>query len=198
MSAAAATLPVWGRAVRAGHWALAGCVIGALLLHEGGAWHERLGYGALALATLRGSALWWARAPQLRFAGFVQRPAAVLANLRALRAGTEPRHLGHNPLGGWMILALLGCALTAGASGALSTTDAFWGDPTVYNVHRAAGWALAGLAPLHLAGVLLASWRHRENLVAAMLHGRKRPAGPGDVGLDGQADLTDVQSSTSR
>ena len=173
---------VWGPAVRLGHWALAGSVLACLWLHEGGAWHERLGYAALALAALRTSAGWWARAPQLRFAGFVAGWRATTGYAAALLRRAEPRHLGHNPLGGWMIVALLGCALLAGGSGALNATDRFWGDPVLYGLHRIGGWALAVLVPLHLSGVLLTSWLQRENLVRAMLDGRKRAPAPGDIG----------------
>ena len=83
-----------------------------------------------------------------------------------------------------MILALLASALLAGGSGALYATDRFWGDPVLYALHQFSGWAFAGLVPLHLGGVLLTSWLQRENLVVAMLTGRKRAPAPGDVGLD--------------
>ena len=177
-------VPVWGWAVRAGHWLLAGSVLTGLLLHEGGAWHEGLGYAALAVALARLAAGWLARAPQLRFSHFVRGWRTTVAYARALRHGREPRHLGHNPLGGWMVLALLGDVLLAGGSGALYATDAFWGDPVLSAIHQAAGWGLAVLAPLHVAGVLLTSRLQRENLVLAMLSGRKRAPAAGDVGLD--------------
>ena len=192
----APTLLVWPWAVRLGHWALAGAVLGCLLLHEGGPWHERLGYAALALAGWRvGLGLMprvgprigprvGADATHLRFAAFVHGWRRTWAYARALGSRTEPRHLGHNPLGGWMIVALLGAALLAGGSGALYATDRFWGDPLLYRLHQLAGWAFAGLVPLHLAGVALTSLLQRENLVRAMLTGRKRAAAPGDTGLD--------------
>lgn len=173
--------PVWSAPVRLAHWALAGAVIGCLVLHEGGRWHEALGYTALAVAALRTAGGFVARTPRLRFARFVHGPAATWRYARAVLAHREPRHLGHNPLGGWMIVALLLCALTAGASGALYDTDRFWGDPLVYGVHQVAGWSFAALVPLHVAGVLFTSWRERENLLAAMLHGRKRAPQAGDV-----------------
>ena len=63
---------------------------------------------------------------------------------------------------------------------ALYETDRFWGDPVVYALHQIGGWAFVLLAPLHVAGVVLASRRHGENLVAAMVHGRKRAAAGDD------------------
>ena len=179
---------VWPLALRLFHWALAGCVLGCLWLYTGGPWHERLGYSVLALVVWRlcvglGLGL-HARRAHLRFGHFVRSPGHTWAYLQALRGRREPRHLGHNPLGGWMIAALLLAALTGGASGALYTTDRFWGSATVYTIHQVAGWAFALLVPLHLAGVLITSLLQRENLLRAMLTGRKPPAKPGDVGLD--------------
>jgi cytochrome b len=114
----------------------------------------------------------------------VHGPAATWAYARALLARTEPRHLGHNPLGGWMIVALLLAAVLAGASGALYTTDRYWGDDTVYAIHRVAGWSFAVLAPLHVGGVIVTSIAQRENLLRALFSGRKRAAADGDIGLD--------------
>ena len=80
-----------------------------------------------------------------------------------------------------MILALLLVAMLTGLSGWLYTTDAFWGVEWVEEVHEALAEALLVLIAVHVAGVLFSSRRHRENLAAAMLHGRKRPAASGDI-----------------
>lgn len=179
--AAGATVPVWRPAVRLAHWTLALGVTGCLVLVDGGPLHERLGYAALGAAGWRVLA-GFAGPRRDRFAAFVRGPGATLAYARALAAHREPRHLGHNPLGGWMIVALLAAALLAAGSGALYVTDRFWGDDAVYRWHRLGGWALAALLPLHLAGVAFTSRRQRENLARAMVTGRKRAPGPGDVG----------------
>jgi cytochrome b len=181
---APAPVRVWPHWVRWGHWALAASVLGCTLLYQGGAWHEGLGYAALALALGRLAMGWRSGWRHLRFAAFVRGPTATWAYARALLARSEPRHLGHNPLGGWMVVALLLAAVLAGVSGALYTTDRYWGDDTVYTVHQMAGWAFAVLVPLHVGGVVITSLLQRENLLRALLSGRKRPAAAGDVGLD--------------
>ena len=56
----------------------------------------------------------------------------------------------------------------------LFTTDRFWGYGWLAALHEGFAWGLAGLVALHVAGVLTSGYRHRENLVAAMFHGRKR------------------------
>ena len=175
---------VWPPVVRWGHWALAACVLGCLLQRDGGSWHERMGYTALALALGRCALGWFSSLRHLRFAAFVHGPAATWAYARALFTRSEPRHLGHNPLGGWMIVALLLAVTLAGASGALYVTDRYWGDDTVHAIHRFIGWSFAVLVPLHVGGVFLTSILQRENLLGALLSGCKRPAAPGDIDLD--------------
>jgi cytochrome b len=73
-----------------------------------------------------------------------------------------------------MILALLGLLTLVSATGILLTTDAFWGSPAMKAAHETGVYALLGLVLLHIAGVALASVEHGENLVRAMIGGRKR------------------------
>lgn len=176
---------VWALSTRIGHWALAFSVLTCLLGPEGGDVHEWLGYAALALALWRVVVGLGSRQPQLRFSRFVQGPSATLAYTRALLARREPRHLGHNPLGGWMILALLAGAIGAGATGALYVTDAFWGAEWLEELHEALGEGMFILVALHVGGVVLTSLLQRENLIKAMWHGRKAAPAPGDVGPEG-------------
>ena len=116
-----------------------------------------------------------------RFAQFVRSPEIVIGYLLAIKNGSERRYIGHNPAGGAMIVVLLAAMAATALSGWLLTTDAFWGSPALQRVHSALAQGVLALLVLHLAGVLLASLRHRENLVRAMVVGGKRAAGPTDV-----------------
>jgi cytochrome b len=169
---------VWDALVRVAHWTLVACIAAAWFTN--GALHDAVGYAALVVLAVR--LTWGTIGPRYaRFRQFVAGPAATLAYARLFAARREPRYLGHNPLGGWMIVALLvTVALTAG-SGWLSSTDRFWGVPWLQETHALLADALLVLVGLHLAGVLYASVRHRENLVRAMLTGRKRAPRPGDI-----------------
>ena len=165
--------PVWSLGLRLLHWTLAISMIASFVTHEaGGRVHEWTGYVALAAAAVRvvlgfvGGGYW-------RFAQFVRGLSATLAYANAVWAHREPRYLGHNPLGGWMVLALLADAIATGFTGWLFTTDRFWGLAWLEELHGALGYALLPLLALHIAGALFTSARHRENLIGSMIHGRK-------------------------
>jgi cytochrome b len=172
---------VWDPVVRVLHWALAASIAAAWVTRHGyGVWHERIGYASLIIVTVR--FVWgWIGPRYARFGQFVRTPSATLRYAGQMLGYKEARYIGHNPLGGWMILALLAVAALAGSSGWLYTTDAYWGVEWVEDLHEALAIFLLVLVALHVAGVVAASWRHRENLVAAMIHGRKRQAEKNDV-----------------
>lgn len=176
---------VWDRLVRSLHWLLAASVVTAWTSgHWLGRWfdevHHTAGYVAAGAVALR--VAWGLRGGRYaRFGQFVRSPRATWAYVRQLRTGTEPRYIGHNPLGGWAVLALLAAAGAASLTGFLYTTDWLWGYEWLSDLHAALAWLLLVLVLGHLSGVLFTSLRHRENLVRAMLSGRKRAADPGDV-----------------
>lgn len=167
--------PPWQRVL---HAVLGASVLVALVTHEGGRMHELAGYAALAAALAR-IALGLVGPRPARFSTFVLAPRATWAYARRVVQARAERHLNHNPLGAWMVVVLLVAAALAGASGALYVTDAYWGEAWLVAAHAAFAWPLAGLVPLHLAGVWHASRAHCENLAAAMWHGRK-PVRPDD------------------
>ena len=169
---------VWDLLVRIGHWTIVAGVITAWFTR--GKWHEWIGYAVLAIIALR--IVWGLIGSRYaRFTQFVHSPKATLDYGKQVLAHQESRHLGHNPLGGWMIVALLVTLAGVCVTGWLFTTDRFWGVEWMEELHEGLTYFLFGLVTLHVSGVIFSSLRHRENLLAAMIHGRKKAPGPGDV-----------------
>jgi len=180
---------VWDPLVRVFHWSLVASFAVAYLSGEGEVLglHAWSGYivGGLILFRL----LWGFVGPRhARFADFVFSPATVLAYGRDLLHGQARRYLGHNPLGGAMVIALLlmlalatltgialyGATETAGPlAGIMRGTSHAFGE-ALEEVHEFFSQVSLILVALHIGGVLVSSLLHRENLVRAMVSGRKR------------------------
>lgn len=163
---------VWDALVRLAHWTFAiGCAA-AFLTEESRSVHKIVGYivfGALAARLIWG----FVGSKHARFANFVRGPQDVLAYLRAMVRGEEPYYEGHNPLGAVMIVGLLLLLTVITISGWMTTLDMFWGVDWVEELHETSAELLLWIVPLHVGGVIFASLRHQENLVWAMLTGRK-------------------------
>jgi cytochrome b len=136
--------------------------------------HIIAGYVVAALVALR--IVWGLVGPRhARFADFVRAPREVLTYFRDVLLLRAQRYIGHNPAGGLMVVALLVMLTVTSVSGYLMTTDAYWGSKAMEEIHGALANATVALIALHVLGVLVASFEHRENLVKAMVSGRKRP-----------------------
>lgn len=171
---------VWDPWVRCLHGLLIGLVAAAWWTGDSGtALHHWLGY---AIAGVVGLRIGWGfvGSPTARFASWLCGPGETIAYFGLLARGRAPRYLGHNPAGAAMIVALLTCLATLVVTGWLYTTDWLWGYAWLAKLHAGLAEVLLGLIALHIGGVLITGWRHRENLVAAMIHGRKRPASGDD------------------
>ncbi len=177
-----ATVKVWDPFVRVFHWSLVGLFAFAFL--TGDEWqqpHELAGYVIAGLVAAR--ILWGLFGSRhARFSTFVRSPGQVARFISATARFSAPRYLGHNPAGAAMILALLAAIGVIATTGYMMTTDAYWGVEWVEEAHEIAAWGTLALIALHVAGVVLASVEHGENLVRAMFTGRKRAPGPNDLG----------------
>lgn len=167
------TTKVWDPLVRLLHWSLAACILAAFLVEEGDTAHQWLGYTALALVAIR---LLWGLvgSRHARFTDFVRGPRAVATYLRERVAGTSRRRLGHNPAGAVMVLLLLAGVAAIGTTGWMQTLDAFRGAEWLEELHEALAYGLLAFIGVHVLAALVESVHYRENLVAAMVHGRKR------------------------
>jgi len=174
---------IWDLPTRVFHWLLAACVIGAWLTAESERsrmLHLALGYSAGVLVAWR--VVWgFVGSRYARFTEFVRSPAAALSYLRgylpaARAAGQTPTHyVGHNPAGGWAVLALLAVVALAVGTGWVTYQDdsaELWGA-----LHALAGNGIMVLVGLHVAAVIATGLLHRENLVRAMVNGYKRARG---------------------
>ncbi len=181
-------IKVWDPLLRLFHWLLAGAFFVAYLTED--EWltpHVWAGYLILGLLVFR--IPWGFIGPRhARFSDFVAPPRAALAYLKDLFHGKARRYLGHNPAGGWMIVLLLSSvALTcitglmvyaaedqAGPlAGWLGSAGEGWEEIFEETHEVLANFSLA-LVFIHLAGVLVESLLHHENLVRAMITGYKR------------------------
>lgn len=167
------TVKVWDPLVRLFHWLLAACVFSAFLVEEGGTAHQVLGYIALGLVASR-VAWGFVGTRHARFRDWVRGPRAICAYLRERMADTSRRRLGHNPAAGAMMLGLLAGVVAVGVTGWMQTLDAFWGAQWLEGLHEVLAWGLLGIIGLHVLAALVESWHYRENLIVAMIHGRKR------------------------
>ncbi|MQM39452.1 hypothetical protein KBTX_03478 [wastewater metagenome] len=176
------TIRVWDPAVRVFHWGLVTAVTVAWLTgDEWGGVHEWAGYVVAGLIGFR--LLWGLVGPRYaRFTQFVRPPGTVLRYIADMASGRERRHLGHNPAGAAMIVVLLLTLAGTALTGWMYTLDAFWGVEWVEETHAFLANSLLVLIGLHVAGVVLASVRHGENLARAMVIGRKREPSGEDVG----------------
>lgn len=171
-SAEAATLSVWDPLVRIVHWTVvAGCLLNLFVLED--ELHDIVGYvvaGAMALRIVWG----FVGSKHARFSDFVRGPATVIAYIVDNIRGRAPRYIGHNPAASWMMLALIALVVAVSATGYMMGTDRFWGEEWLEDLHEGIADAILILALLHAGAAIVESWRHRENLVWAMITGRKR------------------------
>jgi cytochrome b len=165
---------VWDLPVRLGHWLMAIGFALAWVTGDSEEWrlvHIFAGGTVTAIALFR---LLWGivGSKYARFTDFVRGPQPVFRYLKSLLSASPQHSVGHNPAGGWAILALLILALATGASGWLAYQE--MGGEWMGELHEGVASVMLAVVLVHLAGVMLGSLVHRENLVWAMLTGRKQ------------------------
>ena len=182
---------VWDVPQRLFHWALAALVVFSWLSAEaGGAWLKYHFWSGYAIGTLVGFRVLWGLigSRHARFSDFVRGPGAVRDTLRGLVSRQTLPYLGHNPVGGWMVLALLGVLAFQFATGLFANDDIMNEGPLYQHVsksisdfftelHEVNFGVLATLVGLHVLAIGWHKLRKGENLARAMVTGRKETAG---------------------
>ncbi len=163
---------VWDLLVRVFHWTTVVGVLVAFLTDEWRQAHLAVGYIVMGAVVVR--VIWgFVGSVHARFDDFVPGPRRLWRYGQSMMQLREPRHLGHNPAGGAMVMALLLTLILVSLSGWMMTWDAFWGEEWLEETHEFFTNVLLLLVPLHVLGVIWSSYRHRENLVKAMVTGDK-------------------------
>jgi cytochrome b len=164
---------VWDAPVRVFHWLMVLSFAGAYITAESERWrlvHVTLGYTMAGLVAFR---IAWGLVGtrHARFTSFVRGPSAIVGYLRGMVRGRPEHHAGHNPAGALAIVALLGLAaiVTAAGWGTFNEVGGEW----IKELHEGAANVMLAIVGVHVAGVLIGSWMHRDNLIGAMLTGRK-------------------------
>ncbi len=193
---------VWDPLVRTFHWTLVVAFTVAYFTgEEESLVHVYAGYLIFGLLAFR--IIWGFVGPRYaRFSNFIYSPRRTIDYLKSLLSREPEYFIGHNPAGGWMIILLIVSLLLTGYSGLVvygleghgplagvemqlvasahanddeheddeeeSALEEFWEE-----VHELLANFTVFLVLVHVAGVIVAGWLHRENLVKAMITGNK-------------------------
>lgn len=169
---------VWDLPVRVFHWLLVISFAGAWLTAESEAQqmlHYALGYSACALVLMR--VIWgFVGTRYARFTQFIKGPTETLHHLKGLFKATGTMHdesnLGHNPAGALAMLALMAMVLLIGITGYWNVKE-YYGD-FMEEAHEAIASITLALVVIHVAAAIVMSLIQKENLVKAMVTGKKR------------------------
>lgn len=166
---------IWDLPTRLFHWLLAagfaGAAFIALVLGEDSSlfpYHAILGLTLTLMVAMR--LVWGVVGTRYaRFGSFAFGPGAVVAYAKSTLFGGGTRHVGHNPGSAWAIFAMLALVVALGITGVLMGMGVKgWKD-----AHELCAYALVGVVVVHVLGVAFHTLRHRENITASMIHGRK-------------------------
>ena len=164
---------VWDVPTRVFHWLLVLSFGGAYLTAESERYrdiHVVLGYTLLGLIAFR--LLWgFFGTRYAQFRSFLFKPGEVMAYVLSLLKGKPVHYVGHNPAGSVAIWLLLGLGVSTGLAGVVLSQDI--GGDVLEELHELLSNAMLAIVFIHIAGVLVSSVLHRENLVRSMITGFK-------------------------
>jgi cytochrome b len=181
------SIKVWDIPTRLFHWLLVGLVIISFITGKIGGtamkYHEWSGFAILLLVLFR---LMWGfiGGQQSRFSTFLKGPAAVIYYASSLLSKDSKQHIGHNPLGGWAIIAMLNSLLIQAGTGLFANDDILTEGPLYHLVSKQTSDWLTGvhhlnqkvlmvLVALHICAIMFYLIAKRENLLKPMITGSK-------------------------
>ena len=182
---------VWDPLIRLFHWTLVAAFTIAYFTDDEDLLIPHIWAGYVVVGLLVFRFLWgFVGTAHARFADFTFAPSQVVSFLWDTFQGEAKRYLGHNPAGGWMIILLLVMLTLLSISGLVlygadqhagplaglmaGAGEGFVG--TFEDLHEFCANFTLFLVIIHVAGVVVESILHRENLAWAMVTGYKRAA----------------------
>lgn len=178
---------VWDLPTRLFHWLMVIFVIISFATGmAGGNWmsyHMKSGYIIFSLLIFRLCWGFWG-GRYSRFVSFIRGPGAVMQYAKTLLHEDTPKHLGHNPMGGWSVMAMLAALLLQVSTGLFANDDIATQGPLYGWVSKATSDWLTGihlfnkgvilfLLALHLLAVLFYLFIKHDNLIIPMVTGRR-------------------------
>lgn len=164
---------VWDAPTRVFHWVQVLAFAGAYLTSDSEKYrdiHVALGYIMLGLIAFR--LLWgFIGTRYARFSSFLFKPGEIVTYLMSLFRRKADHYLGHNPAGSISVWLLLGLGMFLCVTGVLALQDD--ASDAVIEMHGIATDIMLVIIALHIAGVFVSSFLHRENLVRSMITGSK-------------------------
>lgn len=181
------SITVWDPVVRGFHWILVAAFFTAYITEDDAmSVHVFAGYTIIALLLIR---IAWGLVGTryARFSNFIYSPRTAINYLKDVFKFKAKRYIGHNPAGGWMIVFLLLSLVLASLTGLVAygteehagplltfaSTLPHWLAKAFEELHEFFANFTLLLVFIHLAGVILESFLHNENLVRAMWDGKK-------------------------
>ncbi|MDH3761265.1 MAG: cytochrome b/b6 domain-containing protein [Gammaproteobacteria bacterium] len=179
------TVKVWDPLVRVFHWSLVFFFLLAFASEDD--WMNLHVWAGYAVSMLIGFRLLWGMigTRNARFLTFVKSPAVVKQHLRDMLSLKPPHYLGHNPVAAVMVVTLLISIILVAFSGMVliasegqgplaGTLFAALNGEAMEEVHEFFANFTLLLVFAHVAGVVVSSFLEGENLVRAMITGRKK------------------------
>ena len=179
---------VWDLPTRVFHWLLVILVLICFITGKiGGTWMSyHIWAGCAVLGLLMFRLVWgFVGGRHARFSAFVRAPGAVLRYARTLLRPEATKFLGHNPLGGWSVLAMLLALAVQAVTGLFANDDIFTEGPLypwiskatsdwLTHIHKLNQGVVLLLVGVHVMAVLFYLIMKHENLIQPMFTGRKR------------------------
>ena len=139
---------------------------------DGGGLHSKLGYTALAFTLVR--IIWgFLTNDRARFTSFPLGFKSLLTYSKNLFAGHPKNYPGHNPIASWVYIIIWILVIALGFTGFLMGQNAYWGEAWLEDLHKLFSNSLLLLVLVHLAGIMIDSWKFKRRTWMGMINGQK-------------------------